>query len=206
MRTIKHIVVHCSATRRSMDIGAKEIRKWHKDKGWNDIGYHYVIRRDGSVEKGRKENVIGAHVKGYNKHSIGICMVGGVDGYNDPQDNFTSDQYETLRLLIDGQKEKHPKAKVLGHRDFPNVNKACPCFDVIPWYADLKPIIKSRTLAGSAVSTLGIAGGTIAEATESIKPLIEYSDIAKMLFVAVSLIGIGLVIYAKLDDRKHGRR
>jgi N-acetylmuramoyl-L-alanine amidase len=83
------LVVHCAATKASMDIGAKEIRRWHKDRGWDDIGYHYVIRRNGDVEIGRPENAVGAHVAGKNSTSVGICLVGGIDDAGKPKANFT---------------------------------------------------------------------------------------------------------------------
>lgn len=126
------IVIHCSATGPNQDIGAADIDRWHRAKGWNGIGYHFVIRRDGRVEAGRPEDAIGAHVEGFNEKSIGICMVGGVDAndINKARDNFTSHQNFTLRQLIGTLKAKYPTAKVQGHRDFPGVKKACPSFDV----------------------------------------------------------------------------
>ena len=134
-KSTRYLVVHCSATRPSMDIGAREIRQWHKAKGWSDIGYHYVIRRDGRVEKGRPENTIGAHVSGHNANSIGVCLVGGVSDkdYTKAENNFTKEQFESLKSLLKTLSEKYPKATILGHRDFPKVAKACPSFDVRPW-------------------------------------------------------------------------
>jgi N-acetyl-anhydromuramyl-L-alanine amidase AmpD len=131
---MKHLVVHCSATPPKMDIGASTIRRWHINKGWSDIGYHYVIRRNGQIELGRPETRQGAHVKGYNKDSIGICLIGGVDEYNDPENNFTDAQFTTLGGLLMGLTSKYPNAKVLGHRDFPNVAKACPSFNAPEWW------------------------------------------------------------------------
>lgn len=132
---VEYLVVHCSATREGVDIGAAEIRGWHKAKGWADIGYHFVIRLDGTVETGRPLDQQGAHVESYNNRSIGICMVGGVDA-NDikkAEDNFTVAQKEALRGLMMKLQKVFPKAKMLGHRDFPGVQKACPCFDVQEW-------------------------------------------------------------------------
>lgn len=129
------IVVHCSATDDDIDIGVEEIRRWHVDQGWADIGYHYVIRRDGRIETGRRKGQKGAHVKGYNSVSVGICLVGGVDA-NDgdkARDNFTVEQKETLRKLLLLLRGDYQKARIQGHRDFPNVNKACPSFDVGAW-------------------------------------------------------------------------
>ena len=135
-KSTKHIVIHCSATRAIQDIGAKEIRSWHKAKGWRDIGYHFVIRRNGAVEKGRAVDAIGSHVKGYNAASVGICLVGGLN--NDtyaPESNYTPAQWSALKTLVAAMVKKYPAAKVLGHRDFPKVAKACPCFDAKPWAA-----------------------------------------------------------------------
>jgi N-acetylmuramoyl-L-alanine amidase len=135
-RNTDWIVVHCSATRPNQNIGAKEIRSWHKAQGWKDIGYHFVIRRDGTVEKGRAVNAIGSHVKGYNHNSVGICMVGGIgDNSWTPANNFTRAQWTSLKALVDTLIKRHPKARILGHRDFPGVSKACPCFDAKAWAA-----------------------------------------------------------------------
>jgi len=134
-KSTDYIAIHCSATSEKLDIGAKEIDKWHRGKGWACIGYHYVIRRDGTLEEGRSESQIGAHVQGYNENSLGICMVGGVDANDVTKavNNFTPEQFEALKDLLTLLKLKYPKAKVQGHRDFPNVKKACPCFDVATW-------------------------------------------------------------------------
>lgn len=134
-KSTKHIVLHCSATRGLMDIGAKEIRQWHKAKGWADIGYHYVIRRNGIIEKGRAEKAIGAHVAGHNANTLGICLVGGLADKAPwaPTDNFTSAQWFSLKMLVAELLKKYPGATILGHRDFPKVAKACPCFEAKAW-------------------------------------------------------------------------
>ena len=134
MRRIDYIAVHCAATKASMDIGASDIRRWHKDRGWSDIGYHYVIRRDGTLEEGRPLERAGTHGKNFNNNSIGICMVGGLDKSGEPENNFTDDQFTTLRLLLHNLHARFPEAEILGHRDFPRVAKACPCFDVKEWW------------------------------------------------------------------------
>lgn len=133
MRTIVYIVIHCSATSERANVGRAEIDVWHRDQGWSGIGYHYVIRRNGDIEIGRPAEEVGAHVKGFNAHSLGICLVGGVNERKEPVDNFTSDQWDSLGLLVDGLQRKYPTATVCGHRDFPNVDKACPSFDVLEW-------------------------------------------------------------------------
>lgn len=133
-----YLVVHCSATRASQDIDAATIRKWHMDKGWYDIGYHFVIKRDGTRDTGRKVNAIGSHVQGYNARAVGICLIGGVaDDGIEPENNFTPAQFVTLRALLLDLRPKFPKAKIQGHRDFPNVHKACPSFDVSAWLKEV---------------------------------------------------------------------
>jgi N-acetylmuramoyl-L-alanine amidase len=129
------IAVHCSATSEKQNFGAADINKWHRAKGWACIGYHYVIKRDGTIEEGRKESQVGAHVQNWNEVSLGICMIGGVDAddVNKAEDNFTPEQYVSLKELLVRMKAKYPKAKIQGHRDFPKVAKACPCFDVATW-------------------------------------------------------------------------
>lgn len=137
MRPINALVVHCSATGPAADVGAVDIDRWHKQRGFRRIGYHYVIRRDGTVEKGRPDTEVGAHAEGYNKASIGICLVGGVDASKrmNPQDNFTPAQKDALRTLLYQLRALYPDATVLGHRDIPGVAKACPSFDVKAWWA-----------------------------------------------------------------------
>lgn len=133
-KNIKWLVVHCSATQATADIGRKEIDVMHRQRGFLKIGYHYVIRRDGTIETGRKENEVGAHVEGYNTGSLGICLVGGVqDDGKTAECNYTLAQYESLRKLLHELKGRHTAAVIQGHRDFPNVHKDCPCFDVKAW-------------------------------------------------------------------------
>lgn len=146
-RSTAFVVIHCSATRPTQNIGAREIRQWHRAKGWSDIGYHFVIRRDGTVENGRPINSIGAHVAGHNANSIAICMVGGISDKQPwkAENNFTREQWAALETLALRMWNKYPSAKFRGHRDFsPDLNKDgkissnewikdCPCFDVIPW-------------------------------------------------------------------------
>ena len=100
------------------------------------IGYHYVIKTDGIIEPGRDPESIGAHVADYNHNSVGICMVGGVDANGPtgkPVNNFTPEQFASLAAIVQTLRVKYPNAVIQGHRDFPKVAKACPCFDVKPW-------------------------------------------------------------------------
>ena len=132
----KYIVVHCSATVNSPDFDWKTIDRMHRQRSWICIGYHYVIRTDGTIEEGRPMDSIGAHVKGYNDESIGICLIGGVDNKGNPIDNFTKAQKDSLFKLcqwLQTEVYTDENPQVLGHRDL-GANKACPCFDVIPWY------------------------------------------------------------------------
>jgi len=132
MRLLTTIIVHASATPPNMRIGVREIRQWHTEppRNWSDIGYHFVIRRDGTREEGRPIETIGAHTKGYNSNSIGICMVGGVDDSNKPDANYSLSQYLELSKLIRELVDEHPTIdKLKGHRKFSSM-KACPCFDV----------------------------------------------------------------------------
>lgn len=132
MRTINRLFVHCSATKPTQDIGAKEIREWHvKGCGWKDIGYHFVIRRNGVVEDGRPVEQVGAHVAGHNANSIGICLVGGIDATGKPEANFTPEQWKALPRLLRVLKAQYPKATIHGHNEF--AAKACPSFDVQKW-------------------------------------------------------------------------
>lgn len=133
-RTTNWIVLHCSATRGIQDIGAADIRKWHKAKGWADIGYAFVIRRNGKVERGRAQDDVGSHVQGHNLDSLGICLVGGLDNKTwKPVNNFTAAQWASLKTLVAQLVKTYPKARVIGHRDFPKVMKECPCFDARAW-------------------------------------------------------------------------
>ena len=121
------ITVHCSATPPQRDVDVAEIRQWHKEKGWRDIGYHFVIRRSGDVELGRPLSQTGAHVKGHNKANIGVCMVGGCNAGLQPEDNFTLAQRKALFGLMTALQDQFliSDENVKGHKDW-GVNKACP--------------------------------------------------------------------------------
>lgn len=128
MRKIKEIIVHCSATAEGKDFGAKDIDLWHRAQGWDCIGYHYVVKLDGTVESGRPIEKVGAHCKGHNAYSIGVCYIGGLaaDGKT-PKDTRTPQQKAALQLLVDNLKRVYTGSKVYGHCDF--ASKACPCFN-----------------------------------------------------------------------------
>ena len=125
------IIIHCAATKPSMDIGVEEITKWHIQRGFRGCGYHFVIKRDGTVETGRAENEIGAHAYWHNRDSIGISLVGGISEEGSPEENYTDDQWSMLRELVEELLEKYPDADVIGHNDVSK--KDCPCFNVKEW-------------------------------------------------------------------------
>lgn len=129
MRKIDKIIIHCSATPEGRDIKTETIRSWHvKGRGWSDIGYHFVIELDGSIRNGRPVERIGAHVKGHNANSIGICYVGGIDKSNKAKDTRTEAQKKSLNELIDSLRAVYKEATIHGHNEFSA--KACPSFDV----------------------------------------------------------------------------
>jgi N-acetylmuramoyl-L-alanine amidase len=134
MRKINKIIVHCSYTFPEMDIGAAEIRAWHvNDNKWRDIGYHFVIRRNGVIEDGRPLREAGAHVAGQNADSIGVCLVGGRGRSGRQDTNFTHAQWVALYRLVAKLENEFPGAEVAGHNDFTN-GKTCPTFDVKAWW------------------------------------------------------------------------
>lgn len=125
------IFVHCSATKPTQDVGVRQIRQWHKEQGWLDVGYHYIIRRDGTVEAGRDEGSVGSHARGYNSTSVGVCLVGGIDEYGKFEANFTEAQMESLRNLLAELKARYPDAVIMAHHDV--APKACPSFNLQHW-------------------------------------------------------------------------
>ena len=148
--SVDWLVIHCAATPPDMDIGVFEIRQWHMRRGWSDIGYHYVIRRDGAIEKGRSDTAPGAHAAGYNMNSLGICLVGGLkQGTSKAEDNFTDAQFEALVSLLKTLKVRYPLAEYLGHRDLPGVRKACPSFDVTSKLEELENLFEETSVRPS---------------------------------------------------------
>jgi N-acetylmuramoyl-L-alanine amidase len=132
MRPINSIFIHCSATPDGRDVTVEQIRKMHLKNGWNDIGYHFVIYRDGSVLPGRPISQIGAHAKGYNTGSIGICYIGGMNKENTKAaDTRTPAQQESLIWLVKELIRTFGTLKIYGHNQVSA--KSCPCFDVPSW-------------------------------------------------------------------------
>lgn len=136
-RIITEIIIHCSATPEYKNYTAADIRRWHKQQGWSDIGYHFVIQLDGTIEEGRHVDVVGAHCNGHNQRSIGVCYIGGVaaDGRT-PKDTRTELQKNALLSLLIDLKGMYPGATIYGHHDF-DKGKACPSFDARCAYSRL---------------------------------------------------------------------
>ena len=134
-RAINEIIVHCTATPEGRDYTVEQIRKQHKAQGWNDIGYHYVVYRDGSIHEGRSVEVTGAHCNGHNLYSIGVVYVGGCDKAMRSKDTRTDAQKESLYFLLKVLKRHYPKATIHGHNEY--AAKACPSFNVKEEYIDL---------------------------------------------------------------------
>jgi len=132
MRDINKIIVHCTATREGAPVSLDTVRRWHLERGWSDIGYHYLILLDGTIERGRPEHIQGAHVKGYNRNSIGVSYVGGVDRELNPKDTRTQDQKDSLHNLLSNLMASYEDATLHGHNEF--TKKACPSFDVSKEY------------------------------------------------------------------------
>ena len=188
MRQLNEIIIHCTATRpdwwasRSTKAKVNEVRRWHvEDRGWSDVGYHYLIDRDGTVMEGRPLEKTGAHTKGRNKGSVGISLFGGFGGAADDQfdDNFTVEQEVALRQLIGKLQEDYPSiTKISGHSQY--APKACPCFSVPAWWTasgkkiEAAPLVKadapvertsraqSKTVQATVVQGASAIGGAVA--------------------------------------------
>lgn len=187
MRQLNEIIIHCTATRpdwwkgKSTKDKVAEVRRWHvEERGWRDIGYHYLIDRDGTVAKGRPLEQTGAHTKGKNTGTVGIALFGGFGGAADDQllDNFTEDQEKALMKLIYDLQRNYPDLRtVSGHSQY--AAKACPCFSVPAWYNNAgkiqaAPLIKdnapaqrtsraqSKTVQATVVQGASAVGGALA--------------------------------------------
>lgn len=171
MRPLNEIIVHCSATppdwrgTQPLNFKVAEIRRWHvEDRGWSDIGYHYIIDRDGKVADGRPLDRVGAHVQGHNTGTVGVCLLGGAgssatDAF---EDNFTPEQDRALRALIAQLQAKYPSImKVSGHNQY--AAKACPGFDAPRWHARQAPrtATESTTIRASAGQVVSGAGAVV---------------------------------------------
>ena len=140
MRPINAIFLHCSYTPVSMDIGVHEIRQWHTDpkpegNAWSDVGYHYIIRRSGVVEPGRDIKRAGAHARGHNSDTIGVCLVGGMSDQKKPEFNYTARQLQSLRRLMHTLCSQYhlTESNIRGHNEVSS--KECPCFNVQEFFS-----------------------------------------------------------------------
>ena len=124
-QNVEFLIVHCSDTENNLSLQAIDIHKMHLNFGWNGIGYHKIILRSGKIENGRPEYWVGAHVKGINNISLGVCLIG--------RDKFTKRQFSSLEKILKKWKKLYPLAEILGHRDSINTDKTCPNFDVREW-------------------------------------------------------------------------
>lgn len=213
MRKIDELVWHCTATPEGREVSVDEVRRWHLERGWEDIGYHALVHLDGSVSKGRPIAQQGAHVYGRNRHTIGYAYVGGLDTHGNPKDTRTAAQKHTMRRLTMAAIRDFDLSRVSGHRDY--AAKACPCFDAGAEYmkfinaplmpeadpiADRGELSDSRTISGAGTGAVGTVGAVAAETAEQIEPFAYVSTILKFAFIALTLIGIGYVLYARWDD------
>lgn len=220
-RKITHIVLHCSATPASMDVGRDWIDELHRGQGWNGIGYHWVIRRNGKVEAGRSEAAVGSHVKGHNSNSIGVCMIGGVEkvgGKLVARENFTPAQWKALEALVRDLHGRYPTAKIVGHRDL-NRGKDCPSFSVRDWLQRVgivdigwnsgvdkpKSLVRQQTTQGAALTSTGIAGTALSDAGNQVAMIAEFSAVLKVLFVVLIVAGVALTVYGQIAANRRER-
>lgn len=207
MRKINELIVHCTATPSNFMSSATpaqrvdEVRRWHvEDNGWSDIGYHYLIDRGGQLLNGRPVSRAGAHVKGHNSDTIGISLFGGKGGTKNQsfEDNFTPEQGETLRRLINQlQNEYGPGLKISGHQEY--ANKACPCFDVRGWLNNRPPRnnpAQSTTLQASATAVVSGATGV----TTALSALDGVAQI--IVVVAACVAALALLVIMRERVRK----
>jgi len=235
MRKIDLIVIHCAATPPEMDVGVEEIRKWHTDpkpvgNGWRDIGYHFVIRRNGLLEVGRAMQTPGAHAEGHNARSIGICLVGGVRREGTrliAENNFTPAQWKELKRLILHLRDQFPHAKIVGHRDLDR-RKECPSFSVRDWLVNNsildqgivwdsgvdpdppKPIPMTKTVSGAAVS--GVAGiaaladmdsaQTVVDSAQSIAPYASSGTWLSAVLLVLIIGGTAWAVWGRISARR----
>lgn len=149
MRTINEIIIHCSATPEGREVSIEDIRRWHRQRNFADIGYHYVIHLDGTVETGRAETAVGAHCLHHNQNSIGICYIGGTDRQDKPKDTRTPAQTAALAELIHRLCDRYnlPLTAVHGHNEY--AQKACPSFDVQQWLNETTNLGRSQKKGGT---------------------------------------------------------
>jgi N-acetylmuramoyl-L-alanine amidase len=211
MRNINEIIVHCAATPEGKDFTVSDIDRWHKKRGWSGIGYHYVVYRDGSVHKGRPVWKVGAHVRGRNRNTIGICYIGGVDKHGKKaKDTRTNAQKVAMTKLLTGLLDEFPKIKLIsGHNQY--AAKACPSFNAKSEYKHLlvrnkKPLATSRTMQGGAAALVGGSATLIEPVKELTNKLADQQtqlasgDFITVAIGAVIVLGALYALYARWDD------
>jgi len=165
-QNVKYIVIHYTATPVERDFSAADIDAMHKRRGWKGIGYHKYIRKSGLVEKGRELREQGAHVRGHNHHSVGICYEGGVhaDSPNVGRDTRTPEQKQAMIRVIRELLDRYPGAQVIGHWDMPGAATQCPGFDAGAWWAEVSkpattPAEKPSGVVAAIVAALRVIFG-----------------------------------------------
>lgn len=211
MRKLTEIIIHCAAVRpdwmegKPLSAKVAEIRRWHtRDRGWADIGYHFVIDRDGAIAEGRPITKDGAHVQGRNKNTVGICLIGGhgsnpIDAF---LDNYTAEQESALRGLIDRLQNEYPTIrKVSGHNDY--AAKACPGFKVAEWIKRKpKSVAQSTTVQASAVQIASGAGAGIA----ALGALDGTAQIVALVFAGVVVLAAAWIMRERIRRWAEGVR
>lgn len=208
---VRYIVIHCAASRPSLNVTVKMIDAWHRarpDMDGYGIGYHWLVKRDGSRVKGRDERYIGCHVANHNTNTIGVCLEGGVKetDFRRPEDNFTPIQKRMAAALVRDLLRRYPGATVLGHRDFPRVAKACPSFDAREWARQeglpVAPSLRVPMKAGATSATFFAAGEGMDGAPDAVSSVLyPAQDTLMMLsafssWAAIGLTAVGLLIGA----------
>ena len=205
MRKLNEIIIHCTATRpgwwqgKPLKAKINEIRRWHtEERGWSDIGYHYLIDRDGKVGTGRDVSRDGAHVRGRNKNTIGVSLFGGHGGSEQDkfEDNFTPEQDRALRELLDDLQAKYGKMKISGHNQY--AAKACPTFQVDRWLKKKPPVTTDKEVRGEAGTAIGAGVGAAAAAAAV--GLSDYSSSTVWIAVGAVLVG-GVLVLMWLRNR-----
>nr|WP_319485661.1 N-acetylmuramoyl-L-alanine amidase [uncultured Cohaesibacter sp.] len=213
MRSINELIWHCTATPEGREVSVAEIDRWHKQRGWNGIGYHKVVHLDGSVSNGRPIATMGAHVKGHNRGTIGYVYVGGLDKSGNPKDTRTDAQKATMIRLSQEAVRDYGIKKISGHRDY--AAKACPCFDASGEYRwivtgmpsrDPVRLMKSRTAVGSTVAAAAGVGTAVEATQDAISgtqdglQTISLGGVLPMLIGLLAVFGALLALYARWDD------
>lgn len=201
--TVDTIFIHCSATRpewmadKSLSSKVGEITRWHKQKGWTTIGYHWLIDRDGSVARGRPEKNVGAHVQGHNMGSLGICLIGGFgSSENDPfGKNYTPEQETSLRQLIEDIKARTPIKKIRGHNEV--AAKACPGFNVKRWIEKKSPHMKLTESTTVQASAAQIASGAVGGVT-AVSALDGHAQIVALVLCAIVVLAGAWIMRERL--------